>query len=163
MQAFDVGGDPLVEDRKFLDEAIELAFTSVEEGGRPFGALVVKDGEIISRGTNRMMAENDPTAHAELLALREAGAALATTRLDGCTIYASGQPCPMCLAAIRLSGISRLVHGFTNEDGEPYGLSTASLYEEFRGPLDQINVPLKRLKPCAEQQDLYKSWYERKV
>ncbi|WP_233750501.1 nucleoside deaminase, partial [Bordetella bronchiseptica] len=96
-------------------------------GGRPFGALVARDGVVLARGVNRMLADHDPTAHAELLALREAGRALRSARLDGCVVYASGQPCPMCLAAMRMSGVARAVYAYSNEQAEPYGLSTAAL------------------------------------
>jgi guanine deaminase len=125
------------DDTRFLDEAIALAFDNVRQGGRPFGALVVKDGVVVARGVNRMMADNDPTAHAELLALRAAGKALQSPRLDGCSVYASGQPCPMCLAAIRMSGIREVTFAYSNTEAAPYGLSTAAIAAELAKPLDQ--------------------------
>ncbi len=94
-------------DRTYLDQAIRLAFDNVEQGGRPFGAVVVKGGKVIATGVNRMQADCDPTAHAELLALRAAGKTLQSPRLDGCEVYASGQPCPMCFAAMRMAGIEK--------------------------------------------------------
>ncbi|MCK9782835.1 nucleoside deaminase, partial [Proteus columbae] len=80
---------------------------------------------------------NDPTAHAELLALREAGKVLGRTKLDDCVVYASGQPCPMCLAAMRMAGISKIFYAYSNQDAEPYGLSTASIANALRKPPEQ--------------------------
>lgn len=122
-------------DAAFLDEAISLARDNVEAGGRPFGAVLVKDGQIIARAVNRIVSDNDPTAHAELMALRAAGAALNSARLDGCSVYASGQPCPMCLAAMRLAGITRIVYAYSNADGEAFGMSTAAIAADLSRPL----------------------------
>ncbi|EAB6718093.1 nucleoside deaminase [Salmonella enterica subsp. enterica serovar Java] len=120
---------------EFLDEAVTLAFANAEAGGRPFGAVVVKDGAVIARGVNRMLADNDPTAHAELTALQAAGAALASPRLDGCEVYASGQPCPMCMAAMRMAGVKRIGFVYSNGEAEPFGLSTADIGAELAQPL----------------------------
>ena len=122
---------------QFLEEAIALALDNVKSGGRPFGAVVVKDGKVIARGVNRIQADNDPTAHAELLALRAAGLALQSPRLDGCSVYASGQPCPMCLAAMRMAGIGDIKFAYSNEQAEPFGLSTAVIAKELAKPIDQ--------------------------
>ncbi|SFI95297.1 tRNA(Arg) A34 adenosine deaminase TadA [Phyllobacterium sp. CL33Tsu] len=122
---------------QFLEEAIALALDNAKSGGRPFGAVVVKDGKVIARGVNRIQADNDPTAHAELLALRAAGLALQSPRLDGCSVYASGQPCPMCLAAMRMAGIGDIKFAYSNEQAEPFGLSTAVIAKELAKPIDQ--------------------------
>ena len=106
-------------DRTFLDQAIALAFDNVDQGGRPFGAVVVKDGDVIATGVNRMQADCDPTAHAELLALRAAGKALQSSRLDGCAVYASGQPCPMCFAAHRMAGGDKILFCKYNKQAAP--------------------------------------------
>src|SRR5262245_7295597 len=90
----------------FMREALALAHANVAVGGRPFGAVLVLDGETIARAANYFHDTNDPTAHAELLAIREAAQRLGKPRLDGCEIYASGHPCPMCLAAMHLCGVS---------------------------------------------------------
>lgn len=147
----------------FLGEAIALAFDNVEQGGRPFGAVVVKDGEIIARAVNRMQADNDPTAHAELLALRAAGKALASPRLDGLSVYASGQPCPMCLAAMRMSGIKHIGFAYSNEEAEPFGLSTAAYAAELAKPLDQQSgVSIRHCPPKAgDGRHLYQVWQDR--
>src|SRR5690606_656580 len=124
-------------DNTFLDQAIKLAFDNVEEGGRPFGAVVVKDGNIIATGVNRMQADCDPTAHAELLALRAAGKALQSPRLDGCEAYASGQPCPMCFAAMRMAGVENILFAYSSEQAEPFGLSTAKIAAELAKPINE--------------------------
>lgn len=87
-------------DKQFIQQAISLATENVKVGGRPFGAVIVKNGQVIAHAVNQITATNDPTAHAELLALREAGKVLGRAKLDDCVVYASGQPCPMCLAAM---------------------------------------------------------------
>ncbi len=119
-------------DSEFLAQAIALARRNVEKGGRPFGAVVVRNGEIVGEGVNQMLELHDPTAHAELLALRHAGNHLRQTRLEDCVVYASGQPCPMCLAAMRMAGVTRAVYAYSNADAEPYGLSTASIAQALR-------------------------------
>lgn len=86
-------------------QAIELAYANADKGGRPFGALIVKDGKVLAQGVNEIMTTNDPTAHAELLAIRAASQALGSASLAGCSVYASGHPCPMCMAAMRMAGI----------------------------------------------------------
>lgn len=122
---------------RFLDEAVALAIANVEQGGRPFGAVVVKGGEVIARGVNSMQADCDPTAHAELMALRAAGKALQSPRLDDCAVYASGQPCPMCMAAMRMAGVTEIAFAYSNEQAEPFGLSTAAIAQELSQPLDR--------------------------
>ncbi len=143
----------------FLLEAIELARENVRRGGRPFGAVVVKDGKVVARGVNETNATNDPTAHAELLALREAGRVLGTPRLDGCAVYASGHPCPMCLAAMRMARIAEVAYAYSQEDGEPYGLSTAAVYDELARPfaLQSMKIAHVGVRPTGED-DLYESW-----
>ena len=142
-----------------LLEAIALARDNIRRGGRPFGAVVVKDGQVIARGVNEMLATHDPTAHAELLALRAAGRALGTLRLDGCSVYASGQPCPMCLAAMRMAGIQEVAYAYSNEQGEPYGLSTAAIYAELVKPLAPQAMKMVHLPVRPEGEvDLYDFW-----
>ena len=145
---------------RFLDEAVALALENVRQGGRPFGAVVVKDGKVVARAVNRMDRDNDPTAHAELLALRAAGAALGSTRLDGCVVYASGQPCPMCLAAMRMAGVAEIAFAYSNEQAEPYGLSTAAVAAELAKPLGQQQGLSIRHCPRPDEDDLYRAWQD---
>src|SRR5690606_31459951 len=100
----------------YLRQAIELAFDNIDKGGRPFGAVVAKNGEVIATGVNEVLATNDPTAHAEVMALRAASRLLGTPDLSGCTVYASGQPCPMCMAAMRIAGVDEVAFAYARED-----------------------------------------------
>lgn len=150
-------------DKAFMDEAIALARENVANGGQPFGAVLVKDGKVVARAVNRIEADNDPTAHAELLAMRGAGAALAIPRLDGCTVYASGQPCPMCLAAMRNAGIAEIVIGFTNENGAPNDLSSDAATAELSQPLEEQDWAVIRYfaPENAAAPGIYRSWAAR--
>ena len=104
------------EDKKFMRRAIDLSFHAVENNdGNPFGSVVVRDGVILGEGWNRVTALNDPSAHAELAAIRDACRILGSPRLDGCKIYASGQPCPMCLSLIYLTGIAKVFYCIPGE------------------------------------------------
>ncbi|MEZ0168540.1 nucleoside deaminase [Microvirga sp. TS319] len=143
---------------RFLCEAVELARENVRKGGRPFGAVLVKDGAVIATGVNEIIATHDPTAHAELQAIRAASRLLGSPRLDGCVVYASGQPCPMCLAAMHLTGIREVTFAYSNEDGEPYGLSTAAVYAELGKPPSQQSVKIAYLPVRPGGDDLYAMW-----
>lgn len=129
----------------FLEQAIALALDNVEQGARPFGAVVVKEGEVVATGVNRLLATRDPTSHAELNALRAASQALGTPDLSGCAVYASGHPCPMCLAAMRMAGIGEVVFAYTNEDAEPFGLSTAAVYADLAKPFAQQSMTIRHV------------------
>ncbi|QWP75941.1 nucleoside deaminase [Lysobacter sp. K5869] len=145
---------------EFMREALALARANAAAGGRPFGAVLVRDGEVIARAANRILETGDPTAHAELLTIREAALALGLTRLDGCTIYASGHPCPMCLAAMHLCGVEAAYYAYSNEDGDAFGLSTAAVYAQMALPPAQQRLPLRRLLPDGEA-GLYADWARR--
>jgi tRNA(Arg) A34 adenosine deaminase TadA len=143
---------------RFLCDAIELARKNVRNGGRPFGAVVVMNDAVIAEGVNEVLRTQDPTAHAELLAIRAASGALGTAKLEGCTIYASGHPCPMCLSAMHLSGIREAVYVFSNEDGEPFGLSTAALYAEMAKPPSKQSLKIVQMRIRPEGQHPYEMW-----
>ena len=144
-------------DEDFLRRAVELARDNVEQGGRPFGALVVRDGKVLAEGVNELHRTKDPTAHAELQAIRAASQRLATPRLDGCVVYASGQPCPMCLAALHLCGVGRVLFAASNAEGAPFGLSTAEVYAQLALPLEAQRIPIQHL-PQAAMQAVYARW-----
>ncbi|MBD8897842.1 nucleoside deaminase [Rhodanobacter sp. DHG33] len=146
------------QDEHFLREAIALARDNAAHGGRPFGAVVVKDGSVVAVGVNEIFATGDPTAHAELLAIRAAANALGSPRLDGCSVYASGHPCPMCLAAMHLCGIRDAAYAYSNEDGAPYGLSTAAVYAEMAKPVHDQQLPVRHVPVRDEDGDLYAYW-----
>ena len=132
---------------ELLQYAVNLAKENVEHGGRPFAALVVKDGQMISHGVNQILLSHDPTAHAELTAVREACKVLQVLSLEGCVVYASGQPCPMCLAAIRMVGINKVVYAYSNQDAAPFGLSTEKIAHVLRQePHQQEGLAFIQLK-----------------
>ncbi|ATQ44311.1 nucleoside deaminase [Caulobacter mirabilis] len=144
---------------RHLRHAIKLARENLARGGRPFGAVVVLDGAVVAEGVNDILATNDPTAHAELNALRAAGKALGRPRLDGASVYASGHPCPMCLAAMRMAGVDEIAYAYSNEDGAAYGLSTAAVYAELGRPLAEQARPMIYVPVRPEGElDLYDAW-----
>lgn len=117
----------------FLSRAVELAEENVEKGtGGPFAALIVRNGEVIAEAANSVTRTNDPTAHGEVNAIRKACAALGTFSLEGCEIYSSCEPCPMCLAAIYWARLGALYYGSSQQDAAKAGFDDAFLYEEFR-------------------------------
>ncbi|CAN7201726.1 nucleoside deaminase [Phenylobacterium sp. LjRoot219] len=150
-------------DERFLCEAIELARANVAAGGRPFGAVVVRDGRVIASGVNQIHQTHDPTAHAELSAIRAAGQALGSPNLAGCVVYASGHPCPMCLAAMRLAGVDEVAYAYSQEDGAPYGLSTAALYAELAKPFADQAMKIRYAPTRPAGPDLYAAWKARQI
>jgi tRNA(Arg) A34 adenosine deaminase TadA len=152
----------MTDEKRFLCGAIELAYANVEQGGRPFGAVVVKDGEIVATGVNEILATNDPTAHAELMAIRAASQRLGSADLKGCSIYASGQPCPMCMAAMRLAGVSEVAYAYSNDDGASFGLSTAAIYAELAKPFAEQSMKISYVPArLGERPNLYAHWERR--
>lgn len=145
---------------QFMRRAIELARANIGQGGRPFGAVLVRDGRVLAEAANGIHLDHDPSAHAEMLAIRRASAALGTPRLDGCTIYASGHPCPMCLAAMYLCGVTDAWYAYSNEDGAPYGLSTAAVYERLMAGPGSPESGLRQWRPEGED-GLYAEWAQR--
>jgi guanine deaminase len=118
-------------DKIFLRKAIEIASDGISTGCGPFGAVIVKDGKIISEANNRVVLNNDPTAHAEILAIREASSVLKTHELNECTLYSSCEPCPMCLGAIYWSGIKKVLYSSDRTDAEDAGFSDKLIYNEI--------------------------------
>lgn len=145
-------------EQAFLKQAISLAENNVNKGGRPFGAVLVKEGKIIAEGINQMLEMSDPTSHAELNALRAAGKKLNVTRLEGCEVYASGQPCPMCLAAMRMAGISKIVFSLSNEQAVPFGLSTAVAAKDLNSDINTQTWAEIRHNNIDPDATLYKKW-----
>lgn len=127
----------------FMQRAIELAIANAREGrGGPFGAVVVKDGRIIGEGANKVTSTNDPTAHAEVVAIRQACLALGSFQLDGCEIYTSCQPCPMCLGAIYWARPARVFFAATERDAAAAGFDDSFIYRELEQPPAQRRIPL---------------------
>ncbi len=130
------------QDKDFMRQAIRLADDNVDHGGGPFGAVIVKDGEVIAGGCNRVVPNNDPTAHAEVSAIREACNKLGTFDLSGCTIYTSCEPCPMCLGAIYWARIGRIYYGNTRYDARDINFADDFIYEEMDRPIEQRQLPI---------------------
>ena len=116
---------------EFMREAIELSVKNIDNDGGPFGAVVVKDGEVVARGVNRVTASIDPTAHAEVSAIREAAKKLGTFDLSGCEIYSSCEPCPMCLGSIYWAHLDKLYYANTKLDAKNIGFDDSFIYDEI--------------------------------
>jgi tRNA(Arg) A34 adenosine deaminase TadA len=128
----------------FMREAIKLADDGMRSGrGGPFGCVIVRKGEIISRGNNRVTSTNDPTAHAEVTAIREACTALKTFQLDDCALYTSCEPCPMCLSAIYWARIPQVFYGNTRGDAAAIGFDDDFIYQQIPLAPDQRTVAMK--------------------
>jgi tRNA(Arg) A34 adenosine deaminase TadA len=128
-------------DRKFMRQAIDLSIENVRNGGGPFGAVIVRNGEVVATGVNNVVPHCDPTAHAEVSAIRKACQKVGDFKLDGCTIYTSCEPCPMCLSAIYWSGIERIFYGNTKQDAEDINFSDKFIYDELALPMTERRVP----------------------
>lgn len=142
---------------QYMQRAIELAVENVGNGGGPFGAVIVKDGKIIAEGVNRVTSQNDPTAHAEVQAIRAACSALHTFDLSGCEIYSSCEPCPMCLGAIYWARLSHLYFAATKADAAKAGFDDAFIYKELPLEIHSRALPTDTL-PLAEAQEPFEQW-----
>ena len=134
------------QDKYFMQEAINLAIAGMRnnEGG-PFGALVVKDGKIIGRGNNRVSFNNDPTAHAEIVAIRDACNNLKDFQLTDCVIYTSCEPCPMCLGAIYWARPEKIIYACTREDAAAIDFDDDFIYRELSLPMNERKIPIRQM------------------
>lgn len=150
-----------MQETQFMDEAVRLSLQNMQTGeGGPFGAVVVKDGIIISRGNNQVLKTNDPTAHAEVVAIREACKVLGTFQLEGCELYTSCEPCPMCLGAIYWSRPTKVYYANTRQDAAEIGFDDAFIYQEINIPFEKRQIPMVHLHhPQAIQ--VFKQWAEK--
>ena len=141
-----------------MREAVRLSVENVlTRGGGPFGCVIVRDGQIIARGYNQVTAANDPTAHAEVDAIRKACAALGTFQLDGCDLYTSCEPCPMCLGAIYWARPARVFYGNTKQDAAAIGFDDRFIYDEIDKPLPARAIPMVPLLR-QEAQAGFEAW-----
>ena len=129
------------DDEKFMQQAIDLSIDNVANGGGPFGAVIARDGEVIATGTNRVTADCDPTAHAEVNAIRAACTKLKSFKLTGCTIYTSCEPCPMCLSAIYWAGIERIFYGNTKQDAKQINFDDSFIYDQIALDYSERSIP----------------------
>lgn len=126
----------------FMGRAIELARAGMGGGeGGPFGAVIVKQGEIIGEGWNRVLATNDPTAHGEVVAIRDACSRMGNFSLEGCEIHTTGQPCPMCLGAIHWARIEKIYYGFDIADAAKIGFDDSEFFHQFSLPSNERTIP----------------------
>lgn len=145
-----------------MQHAIALAIENVRAGrGGPFAALVVKDGKILAEGVNRVTSMNDPTAHAEILAIREACQWLGHFELKGCEIYATCEPCPMCLGAIYWARPVRVYFGGTAADAAKIGFDDSLIYQEIRAPFTKRRIPMIQFMR-EEALEAFRAWENQK-
>ena len=130
---------------KFMLRAIELSIKSANGIGGPFGCVVVKDNMIVAEGSNKVTFSNDPTAHAEIVAIRDACKKLNTFNLSGCDIYASCEPCPMCLSAIYWSHIDNIYYANTRDDAKKINFDDSMIYSEFSKKIEDRKIPIKQM------------------
>ena len=144
----------------FMQLAIRLATENVRSGtGGPFGAVIVKNGEVVATGVNRVTSDNDPTAHAEVNAIRAACKALATFQLQGCVLYTSCEPCPMCMGAVYWARMDSVYYGNTCQEAADFGFDDRFIYQELAAPREQRNLPMKRL--LSEQAlESFRAWQD---
>jgi tRNA(Arg) A34 adenosine deaminase TadA len=148
------------QDKKFMREAIRLADESVRNGGGPFGAVIVREGEIIAGSSNSVTLDNDPTAHAEVNTIRQACRKLGTFDLSDCIIYTSCEPCPMCLGAIYWAHLKCVYYGNTKKDARDIDFADDFIYEELDKPIDRRSVPFINLLH-EEALSSFKLWSEK--
>jgi tRNA(Arg) A34 adenosine deaminase TadA len=134
-------------DNLLMQKAIELSIANVKQGGGPFGAIIAKNGKIISKGVNKVTQNNDPTAHAEISAIRKAAYKLKTFDLSGCVIYTSCEPCPMCLSAIYWAHIDKIYYGNTKENAKDIGFDDSFIYEQLELKPAERKIKMEQLLP----------------
>jgi guanine deaminase len=145
---------------KFMRKAIRLSIANVDKAkGGPFGAVIVKDGKVIARGSNSVTATNDPTAHAEVVAIRKACKILKTYQLKGCEIYTSCEPCPMCLAAIYWSRPDKIYYANSKEDAAAINFDDKLIYDELAKPISERKIFTEQLLR-DEALEAFKKWNE---
>jgi len=148
-------------DRKFLEQAIELAKQGVKDGaGGPFGCIIVRDGKVVGRGWNQVTSSNDPTAHAEVVAIRDACRNLGDYQLTDCDVYTSCEPCPMCLGALYWARPRRVVYASTREEAAEAGFDDAFIYLEINIPPGDRKIPFY-YTALDEAAAVFRSWKDK--
>jgi guanine deaminase len=144
---------------RFMQVAIEMALLGIEKGHGPFGAVIVQGNDLIGSGTNRVTSQNDPTAHAEICAIRDACHNVKTFSLTGATIYTSCEPCPMCLGAIYWARLDRIYYGATCEDAAKINFDDYKFYEELGKPFESRSIPMIQVnrKDCIRVFDAWEN------
>ena len=135
----------MTSNKNFMLRAIELSINSANNKGGPFGCVIVKNNKIISEGSNKVTLTNDPTAHAEVVSIREACKKLKTFNLTGCDLYSSCEPCPMCLSAIYWSHIDNIFYANTRDDAKKINFDDSLIYSEFSKKIEDRKIPIKQM------------------
>ena len=130
---------------KFMERAIELSIQSVNNGGGPFSSIIVRGEKIIAEGSNKVTLSNDPTAHGEIVAIREACKKLNNFNLNGCELYSTCEPCPMCLSAIYWSRINKIYYANTREDARKIDFDDSSIYSELQKNINERKIPMTQI------------------
>lgn len=154
----------MTSDRDFLLRAVRLAEDGIEKGNGPFGAVIVRNGEIISEAVNSVVSSKDPTAHAEITAIRLASKILDTHQLGDCILYSSCEPCPMCLSAIYWSGIKKVIYAADRHDAAAAGFSDINIYDEINLAVEKRRVKFKQLTD-VDGKGVFRIWnqFENKI
>ena len=152
--------DFTAEDREFMRRAIDLSIENIDTGGGPFGAVIVRDGKLIASGTNRVVPNNDPTAHAEVVAIRNACRELETFDLSGCTVYTSCEPCPMCLSALYWAGVERICYANTKRDAAAIAFDDSYIYDQLRLDYDRRTIHCEHFMR-DEALEAFRKWSEK--
>jgi guanine deaminase len=146
------------EKNSFMKMAIELSLSGMESGkGGPFGCVIVKKGKVIGLGSNAVLETNDPTAHAEIVAIRDACKSLGSFQLEGCEIYTSCEPCPMCLGAIYWARPDKVYYANTKKDAAEAGFDDHFIYQELELPLESRKIPFVKMMQ-EEANKVFKKW-----
>ena len=135
----------MISNNNFMLRAIELSIDSANKTGGPFGCVIVKNNKIIGEGSNKVTLSNDPTAHAEIVAIREACQKLNIFNLSGCDLYSSCEPCPMCLSAIYWSHIDNIFYANTRDDAKEIDFDDSLIYSEFAKKIEDRKIPIKQM------------------
>lgn len=147
-------------DARFMEMAIKLSDENVDNGGGPFGAVIVRDNEVIATGTNRVVPNSDPTAHAEVTAIRNACSKLGTFKLEGCTVYTSCEPCPMCLSALYWAGVDRICYGNTKTDAKNIEFDDSFIYDQLELPYGKRSIKCEHFMR-DKALEVFKKWKEK--
>ena len=131
--------------KEFMKRAIELSLESVNKSGGPFGCIIVKENKIVAEGFNKVTSSNDPTAHGEIVAIREACKNLNTFTLAGCELYSSCEPCPMCLSAIYWARIGKIYYANTRDDAKKIDFDDSLIYSEFNKNINERKIPMVQI------------------
>lgn len=151
----------MTREKKYMKEAIALSKQSLtNDSGGPFGCVIVKDGVIVGRGNNQVTSTNDPTAHAEMVAIRDACKNLNTFQLAGCEVYTSCEPCPMCLGAIYWARPSIIYYGNTRSDAKEIGFDDSMIYDEVNTPITERIIPAINLER-EEANKIFEAWVKK--